>query len=82
MKTNNELIAEFENLKHAVYRNDATNYQRSLAIREFNMLLEKLTIAEMEIEKLAKFIMNDINNEPSESESAVDCAIRIINEKK
>lgn len=33
---------------------------------------------ETEIEKLANFIMNEVDGEPSKSESAVDCAIRII----
>ena len=34
----------------------------------------------MEIEKLANFIMAKVEGEPSQSESAVDCAIRIITE--
>lgn len=33
-----------------------------------------------QLDKLAKFIMDEVPGEPSESEGAVDCAIRIIRE--
>jgi hypothetical protein len=34
--------------------------------------------AEQQIERLAKFIMAEVPGEPSQSEGAVDCAIRLI----
>jgi hypothetical protein len=36
---------------------------------------------ESQINRLAEFIMHEVPGEPSESEGAVDCAIRIIREK-
>ena len=35
---------------------------------------------EKQIDKLAKFIMGNVPGEPSRSEGAIDCAIRIIRE--
>jgi hypothetical protein len=39
---------------------------------------DDMNSAQQQIDKLAKFIMAEVPGEPSESESAVDCAIRII----
>jgi hypothetical protein len=36
--------------------------------------------AEVQIDRLAKFIMNEIPGEPSQSEGAVDTAIRLLRE--
>lgn len=36
--------------------------------------------AQEQIDKLAKFILEEVDGEPSQSESAVDTAIRIIRE--
>lgn len=33
-----------------------------------------------QIDRLAQFIMNEVPGEPSQSEGAVDCAIRVIRE--
>ncbi len=40
--------------------------------------LEQVRNAEREIERLSKFILENVPGEPSESEGAVDCAIRIM----
>ncbi len=39
-----------------------------------------MTRAKQQIEKLANFIMSEIPGEPSQSEGAIDCAIRIMRE--
>ena len=46
--------------------------------------VEKETVKSIagQIDKLALFIMNNVPGEPSQSESAVDCAIRIMQTQK
>ena len=45
---------------------------------DVNGLEEKVDTAEEQIDRLANFIMSEVPGEPSQSEGAVDCAIRII----
>jgi hypothetical protein len=45
---------------------------------EVDGLEKKVETAEEQIDRLAKFIMGEVPGEPSESEGAVDCAIRLL----
>ena len=45
-------------------------------------LSQKDRETEKQIDKLAKFIMENIEGEPSQNEGAIDCAIRLLGETK
>lgn len=64
---------------------EAETKKEQYLYEEFNKVLNELQLKyekiEDEINKLAEFILKNIEGEPKHNESAVDCAIRLLSER-
>jgi hypothetical protein len=86
LKENLEVHNAIENAVHEKEIAMWNEFERRLAIlngevdEEMNKLMDSHQKLANEIDKLAEFILTEVEGEPSENEGAVDTAIRLLKE--
>ena len=62
------------------YKVDQSIIYKNISIQEFDKLFKEHQRLSHQIDKLALFIIENIDGEPSKSEGAIDTAIRLLKE--
>jgi len=80
--TEDEIHAAMELMEIMKHQRDNSEHFMLGWWKNYKMVKDENDSLKKQIDKLANFIMNEVEGEPSQSEGAVDCAIRIIKESR